>query len=192
MYTKKEDIRSLEERFGCPEPAEMEYEIKPWEYDVVRRSMKRGRAHDVTFFIRKKDDQSRVAVIRKPFFPPGAFRAPSGAAHPDEGLETGAVREAMEETGLQVELTRYLVRISARFTCSGREPIDWTTHVFEAREAGGDLEPRDTFEIEEARWAGLDEIQGDIRQVLLDTGWDLFRYRVALTDLVVSMLEADA
>ncbi|MFH1148998.1 MAG: NUDIX hydrolase [Actinomycetota bacterium] len=188
MYTRKEDVESLEQRFGCPEPAEMEYEIKPWEYDVVKRSMRRGRAHDVTFFVRNQEDPSLIAVIRKPFFPAGAFRVPSGAAHPDEGLEKGAMREAMEETGLQVELTRYLVRISTKFTCSGREPIDWTTHIFEARETGGRLVPRDTFEIEEARWAGLDEIQGPIREVLVQTGWDLFRYRVALTDMVVEIL----
>ena len=53
-------------------------------------------------------------------------------------------------------------------------------------ETGGrGLEPIDTEEIAEARWATLDELQGPIREALLDAGWDLFRYRVALTDLTV-------
>jgi 8-oxo-dGTP diphosphatase len=165
-----------------------EYEIGKWEYDVVDGSMHDGRAHDVTFFIRKSDDPSKVVVVSKPFFPEGAFRAPSGAATSSETLEQGALREAREETGLDVELTRYIARIEASFTSGDRETIRWTTHILEARQVGGKLEPIDVVEIAEARWATLEEIQGPIRQVLLDSGWDLFRYRVALTDLTVDAL----
>ena len=188
MYTGKEDIARVEEKLGRPVVTEMHYEIGPWECDVVVGSMEDGRAHDVTMFIRKQDDPDSIAVIRKPFFPQGAFRAPSGAAKPGEGLEGGALREAKEETGLDVELTRYLARINARFTC-GEQDVGWTTHVFEARQTGGRLEPIDTDEIFEARWATLGELQGSVRQVLLDSGWDLFRYRVALTDLTVELME---
>jgi 8-oxo-dGTP pyrophosphatase MutT (NUDIX family) len=191
MYTSEEDMQALEAKLGEPVVRFMEYEIKPWEYDVVEGSMRGGRAHDVTFFIRKRDDPGQLVVVSKQFFPPGAFRAPSGAANPGESLEEGALREAHEETGLRIELKRYLVRISARFTNGDRKPIDWTTHVFEARELGGKLEPIDTFEIAEARWATFDELQGPIRRVLLDSGWDLFRYRVALTDLTVEALEVE-
>jgi 8-oxo-dGTP pyrophosphatase MutT (NUDIX family) len=188
MYTREEDIRSLEERLGTPVVVSWKYEIAPWEYDVVDGSMHAGRAHDVTFFIRKSDDPGKLVVVSKPYFPPGAFRAPSGAATRDETLEQGALREAHEETGLEIELTRYVVRINARFTSGDREPIGWTTHIFEARETGGRLEPIDTDEISEARWAGFDELQGPIRRVLVDSGWDLFQYRVALTDLTVEAL----
>lgn len=189
MYTNEEHIHELVTGYGTPVEREMEYEISAWEHDVVVGSMRRGRAHDVTFFIRKSDDPEMLVVVSKPFFPPGAFRAPSGAAHPGETLVEGAVREAREETGFEVELTRYLVRISARFTSGGKDPIDWTTHIVEARVLDGRLEPIDTEEIAEARWATFSELQGPIRQVLLDSGWDLFRYRVALTDLAVETLE---
>ena len=171
--------------------ARMAFEIGPYEYDVVEGSMQGGRAHDVTMFIRGKEDQGRIAVIRKPFFPPGAFRAPSGAAVPGETLEQGAVRESLEETGLEVELTFYLVRINATFTSGDRPAIDWTSHIFEARESAGKIEPIDTGEIAEARWASIEELQGDIRQTLLDANWGLFRYRVALTDLTVERMELD-
>ncbi len=187
MYTDPADIAQLEQKLGCPTETRMEYEIHPWEFDVVESSMSKGRAHDVTMFIRKKDDSKRVAVIRKPFFPPGAFRAPSGAANAGEALEMGAIRESREETGLEVELTRYLVRILATFTC-GEKTISWTTHIFEAVERDGELVPQDTGEIAEARWATLSELGGPIRQTLLDAGWDLFRYRVALTDLTLEKM----
>jgi 8-oxo-dGTP pyrophosphatase MutT (NUDIX family) len=188
MYTLEADVAALEAKLGKPVVRVMSYEIDASEFDMVEGSMYNGRAHDVTMFIRKKDDPGRIVVIRKPFFPPEAFRAPSGAANRGESLEDGAVRESKEETGLDVQLTRYLARINARFT-SEDKVIDWTSHILEAREISGKLEPIDTHEIAEAKWVSLDELQGPVRQALLDTGWGLFRYRVALTDLTVQALE---
>ena len=190
MLITGEHLAKIETRFGVPYQTDMRYDIQPFEYDVVEGSMAGGRSHDVTMFIRSMDDPGQIAVIRKHFFPAGAFRAPSGAAHGDETLDQGAVREALEETGLDIELGRYLVRISARFDCAGRRHIEWTSHVFEARQVSGIIEPIDTDEIDEARWASLDELQGPVRSILLESGWGLFRYRVALTDLTVLCMEA--
>jgi len=190
MLITDEHLIKVEGAYGSPAEAEMRYGILPFEHDVVVGSMGDGRSHDVTMFIRSIEDSRRVAVIRKHFFPPGAYRAPSGAAHGSETIDQGAVREALEETGLEIELLRYLVRIRARFECPGKEPISWTSHVFDARQVSGELDPIDTNEIDEARWASLGEIQGPIRAVLLDAGWGLFRYRVALTDLAVEAMEA--
>ena len=178
----------MEERLGEPADSRMTFEIAAAEFEMVDSSMYRGRAHDVTMFIRHREQPDEIAVIRKPFFPPGVYRAPSGAANRGEALSDGAARESKEETGLDVELTRYVARISARFT-TGDRFIDWTSHILEANELSGPLRPIDTHEIAEARWASLEELQGPIRQALLDTGWGLFRYRVALTDLTVSLLE---
>ncbi|HEY5493826.1 MAG TPA: NUDIX hydrolase [Candidatus Anoxymicrobiaceae bacterium] len=188
MYTSDQDIEATERALGEPLVCSMDYEIAPGEFDMVKSSMHSGRAHDVTMFIRNSLDPEEIAVIRKPFFPRGAFRAPSGAAREGESLEDGALRESKEETGLDVSLTRYVVRINARFTSGGRV-IDWTSHIFEALAEPGEIDPIDTREITEARWATLAELQGPIRQKLLDTGWDLFRYRVALHDLTVSRME---
>lgn len=189
MYTKAEDVEETERRFGTPVAVQMAFEIEPYEYDVVEGSMQGGRAHDVTMFIRGSEDRGLVAVIRKPFFPPGAFRAPSGAAKPGETLEQGALRESLEETGLEVELTVYLARIRARFTSGDRPVINWTSHVFDALQRAGEIGPIDTGEIEEARWSTIEELQGRTRQVLLDSDWGLFHYRVALTDLTVERME---
>ncbi len=187
MYTDRDDVKAIEAELGTPVETGMVFEISPSEFDMVSSSMRNGRAHDTTMFIRAASEPRAVVVIRKPFFPSGVYRAPSGAAHRGETLKQGATRESKEETGLDVALRRYLARINAKFTC-GERHIDWTSHVFEAREVSGVLRPIDTHEIAEARWASFEELQGDIRQALLDTGWGLFRYRVALTDLTVGEL----
>src|SRR5439155_20056974 len=130
-------------RWGEPRRLELEFAITPRERAMIHSTSQPDRAHDVTFFI---EHDGRFAVIAKPFFPPGVWRAPSGGLLPGEDIETGAKREALEETGLEIELRHYLLRIEARFTLDGEiEP--WRTQVFLTRAASGDLAPRDTREI---------------------------------------------
>src|ERR1051325_5224299 len=97
MYVTAEAIREVEEKYGVPSEVALAYEMKPVEFDMVRRSQKFGRAHDVTLFIR---EGGRIVVIRKPMYPPGAYRAPSGGIAPGGRFEDGGIREALEETGL--------------------------------------------------------------------------------------------
>ncbi|MBI2953909.1 MAG: NUDIX hydrolase [Chloroflexi bacterium] len=171
----------------------MQYEIDAIELATVRGSMKNGRAHDVTMFIFDRFTpgsdiwDTPLAAIRKPGFPTGAYRAPSGGVEPGEAVEAAARREAYEETGLDIELERYLLRIRARFT-HGPEVVNWVTHIFSARVVGGELEPKDTVEIEDAGFVTLKELQGPIRDILLSSGRALFAYRVALTDATVAIL----
>jgi hypothetical protein len=94
----------------------------------------------------------------------------------------------LEETGLDIELERYLLRAHVRFT-GGEDYLDWTSHVFKARAVGGELRPLDTSEIAETICGTLDELQGPIRQALLDSGRGLLAYRVSLTDATVRILE---
>ena len=96
-------------------------------------------------------------------------------------------REALEETGLRVELQRYLVDATAHFVY---EPYDvpWRTHVFSAATEDGKLGPQDTEEIEAARWGTLPELSGPLRERLLATGRAFWRYRVALHDAAAEAL----
>ena len=146
-----------------PDELSFAYEMRDDEFDMVRRSQKHGRAHDVTLFI---IDGARIVVIKKPFYPPGAYRAPSGGIAPGESFEDGALREAYEETGLRIVLEEYIVRAKVKFTLD-EASIDWTSHVLSARIVGGKLEPIDTHEMVEARFATVDELTGAIRDVLL-------------------------
>jgi len=203
MLLNADLVLQAETRFGVPRDIELQALVGDEEMDVVAKSMRRLRVHDVTLFI---VDQGEIAVISKPWFPPGAYRAPSGGVQAGESLEEGALREGLEETGLTLQLERYLLRIAATFrpaqpwtrvgslppeVTDAAEPstLHWWTHVFSARVVGlRDLAPIDTHEIAEARWVSAAELQGPIRRTLLETGRGLFGYRVALTDATMGLL----
>ncbi len=178
------EVRRWEERYGTPLLLRWRWPVTPEDVANVRASQKRGRAHDITMFIFRED---RLALIHKPFHEEGVYRAPSGGLEPGEALETGAAREAWEETGLEITLERYLLRIEAVF-CAGSDEVAWTTHVFQARATGGELDPHDHHEIAEARWGTIADLQGPIRTALLRTGRCLLAYRAALTDEAVATL----
>jgi ADP-ribose pyrophosphatase YjhB (NUDIX family) len=178
VYLTEAMLEAATRRWGEPKRLSLAFEISERERDLIRGSRRDERSHDITLFIRRGEE---FAVIAKPGYPRDGWRAPGGALKPAEELEAGAKREALEETGLEVELERYLLRIDATFWY-GAETEPWDTHVFLVRAPAGELAPRDTHEIRAARWATREEIQGRIREVLLATGRGLFRYRVALTD----------
>ena len=185
MFLTEAMLDAAARRWGEPRRLELSVEISARERVVIHSTSQPERMHDITFFIERG---GRFAVITKPFFPPGVWRAPSGGLHPGEDLEAGAKREALEETGLDIELQRYLLRVEARFTLDDVvEP--WRTHVFLANTSSSELCPRDTREIRAAKWATRDEVQGPIREALLATGYPLFRYRVALTDATFARLD---
>lgn len=184
MYISEETILTLEKKYGVPEVLNLAYEMTESEFDMVARSQKHGRAHDVTLFI---IIDGKLVVIRKPMYPPNAYRAPSGGVEPGEPFEAGALREGYEETGLSIALEEYVVRAKVKFTHQTRV-IDWTSHVFTASKIGGVLQPIDTHEIVEARLVAPLEIMGNIRDALLASGSTGLRYRSELNDVVIRCL----
>jgi 8-oxo-dGTP pyrophosphatase MutT (NUDIX family) len=190
VYIDAAVIRALEAEYGVPQALEMKLTMTEREYALCTKVSRRGRAHDVTILIVRPgvvDLSPQIAVIRKWSYPPGLFRPPSGGVEPGEPFASGAVREAWEETGLEVALERYLVRMRARFECQG-DALDWSTHVVSARWLGGEIGPVDTREIAEARWASVAELDGDLRRRMLSLGSAGFRYRVALQDAALDAL----
>lgn len=185
LFADDRTMADLEARFGPPVEWVTRRPVLAHELAMIRASSRGWRAHDVTFFIR--DPAGRIAAIRKPSFPPGAFRVPSGGVRRGEEFLAGVQREALEETGLRIELERYLLRVRATFTHAG-DAIGWTSHVFSAR-GEGELRPRDTDEVAEARWVTTAELQGPIRAALLRSGRSLLAYRVALTDRALALAD---
>jgi ADP-ribose pyrophosphatase YjhB (NUDIX family) len=180
-YIAPAQVREMMERYGVPRELEVSVELTPAEFSMLRSSRKHERSHDITLFVFRERDYGEFAAIAKPFFPPGVWRAPSGAAHPGEDFETGARREGWEETGLEIEFDRFILLIRARFTC-GPEFEDWTSYIFTAFMTGGELEPHDTVEISAVRWLTLDELQSEVREKLRATEMPLFLYRLRLHD----------
>jgi ADP-ribose pyrophosphatase YjhB (NUDIX family) len=175
----------VRDRFGVPARLDWEGEISDVEWAIATHNP--DRTHDVTLFI--LDPAQRLALIRKPQFAEDVWRPPGGGILPGEDFATGAIREALEETGLHVELRRYLVDAHALFTNAGRE-LRWRTHVLLADTSDEDVVPGDPGEIAEARWGSLGELAGPLRERLLATGRAFWRYRVALHDAALAALRA--
>jgi ADP-ribose pyrophosphatase YjhB (NUDIX family) len=175
MHVDESVLAPIRERFGSPVELPWEGEISDAEWSIATHNPRR--THDVTLFI--LDPARRLALIRKPQFATDVWRPPGGGIHPGEEFAAGAVREALEETGLHVELRSYLVVSRALFRNGGRE-LPWRTHVFLAETRDEVLAPHDPGEIEDARWGTLEELAGPLRARLLATGSAFWRYRVAL------------
>ena len=182
MHVDEAMLAPLRERYGEPLALEWEGEISAREHSLATYNP--DRSHDVTLFIFNRE---QLALIRKPDFEAGIWRPPGGGVKSGEDFVTGVQREALEETGLQVELQRYLVAARARFLY---EPYDvpWRTHIFLATTEDQELAPQDTEEIQAARWGTLPELSGPLRKRLLATGRAFWRYRVALHDAAAEAL----
>jgi ADP-ribose pyrophosphatase YjhB (NUDIX family) len=124
-------------------------------------------------------DGSQVLLTRREDFE--IWCLPGGAVDDGESLATAAIREAREETGLEIELTR-LVGIYSR-------PKGWrSTHLvlFAAHTVGGALRP-DSHEVIEAGYFGLDVLPTPLlsghRQQILDAlggaSGNIWSYEVA-------------
>jgi ADP-ribose pyrophosphatase YjhB (NUDIX family) len=183
MHVDEELLAPVRELLGTPAVLPWDGEISDLEWRVATYNP--VRTHDVTLFI--LDPARRIALIRKPQFAADVWRPPGGGIKPGEDFVAGAVREAFEETGLRVELRRYLVVSDATFSNAGRA-LPWHTHVFLAETEDTELAPADTEEIAEARWGTLDELAGALRERLLAEGRAFWRYRVALHDAALTAL----
>ena len=128
-----------------------------------------------------------MALIHKPSEPPGAFWAPTGGLFPGEALADAVRREAWEETGLQAEPSRYVLRMQVLFTCGSRRR-PWTSHVFLADHVSGEPDPVDTGEVESAAWVSFDSFREQVAPVLLDSGWGRFCYRLRISECLYELL----
>ena len=182
MHLTDEVLAPIRARYGEPALLEWKGEISEHEYGIATYDP--VRTHDVTLFILNGD---RLALIRKHPFPPDVWRPPGGGVKEGEDFVEAVRREGLEETGLRVELTRYLVETRARFVQGGRV-LDWRTHVFSATTGDEAIAPLDTVEIAEARWGTLEELEGPLRERLLATRRAFWRYRVALHDAAAAEL----
>src|SRR3990170_3225115 len=82
-----------------------------------------------------------------------AWGLPKGAVEPDETAEDAAVREVLEETGLEAEIEDDLGTIRYFYVWEGVR-IRKQVRFFLMRAAGGDVSRHDE-EMEEVRWFAL-------------------------------------
>lgn len=110
---RTEDVARMVARYGEPLQMSLDVPMRTWELNLLRFSKRDGRYRDATIFI---PYEGKLVCIAKHGYPAGIARPPSGGVVPGEPLDSAAEREAYEETGLRVRITRYLVRAECHFT----------------------------------------------------------------------------
>ncbi len=106
-----------------------------------------------------RDDEGRILLARHAYQNVWAF--PGGAIDPEEHPYDAGVREMMEETGLDVEITRIVsVHGGPEFSWSydNGDLVNYVIIALEARVTGGEMEP-DGDEVLELRYFSVEEIE---------------------------------
>ncbi|MGZ4203480.1 MAG: NUDIX hydrolase [Thermoleophilaceae bacterium] len=100
------------------------------------------------------DDEGRVALVYRPKYDDWSF--PKGKLEPGETEEQAALREVLEEAGIEAELGRELGVVSYR------DPKDRpkTVRYWEMRRRGGDFTPN--REVTELRWLPPEEAEAEL------------------------------
>jgi 8-oxo-dGTP pyrophosphatase MutT (NUDIX family) len=127
-----------------------------------------GRRAEICYVMHAGSPQTGVLLHIKTFYPPGAFRLPTGGVHQGESVWDTLGREIFEETGLtvgtadgQVEVQRFLgvIAYDLRHRSLGRTVHFATYHFLVRMPSGAQLAPQDADEsIGGWQWRPADEL----------------------------------
>jgi ADP-ribose pyrophosphatase YjhB (NUDIX family) len=95
------ELSALAKRYGDPIVARAR--IPDGFFDPIKRPDRFG---EVCMVLRRTT--GRLLLVTKDIYPRGAFRLPTGGIAHGESVETALLRETHEETGLSVEVRRFL------------------------------------------------------------------------------------
>ncbi len=183
MFVSEQMMRRAAGYYGIPPVIDMRQEVDGEEFQFIRSTQKDSRNHDITMYIFKGD---KLIVNAKHHYPSGLFRAPSGGLKPGESLEEGFKREAYEETGAEIEIIKYMLKINITFFSNMGE-IPWISHIFKARYKSGELRPVDKREIREVTLAELSEFE-KYKKIISGLKSGGLHYRAKLHDEVKKYL----
>lgn len=133
----QEEVVSLGRRFG--EPVVRAAVLNDTGFDPVADP---ERFAEVCMVVRRP--AGTLLLSTKAFYPPGAHRLPTGGMHADEAILAAVRRETHEETGLEVELRRFLAAIT--YLDGPEGPPVFHTFAFLLDERGGTLGALDLHE----------------------------------------------
>ena len=121
-------------------PRRLDAAITPF-FDPVQRP---DRFAEVCMVIRRHNGKIPLSI--KTFYPPGAYRLPTGGIHHGERILDALRRETDEETALEVEVRRFLAWITYRDVSAPEGPPLFHTLAFLLDEVGGTFKTRDEEE----------------------------------------------
>lgn len=184
MHTIRQ-LPVIRKKWGYPYRLWITQEFDDLGWNLVEQSRRQGRIHDVTLFI--EDPQGRFALMSKHSYPPGIFRSPSGGVHLHEPFDQGAIREAKEETGLNIQLQSFVLHITLEITHQ-EDSITWESYIFHATTHQTRLQPVDLKEVREAIWVDPTQMHLMIQKLKNTENGGLI-YRANLTEAFLWSLQ---
>ncbi len=85
---------------------------------------KTDRYGEVCMVVRRKN--GRFLTMTKTFYPEGAYRLPTGGINYGESIHDALLRETNEETGLQVNINRFLAAVAYCVPVVDTQPLFYT------------------------------------------------------------------
>ncbi len=108
----RSEVTALSGRFGAPITREIQ--LDDIAFDPVGNP---SRFAEVCMVVRRPTGNVLLSI--KTFYPRGAYRLPTGGIDKDEPILDAVVRETHEETGLTVDVRRFLAALTYRDGPSG-------------------------------------------------------------------------
>ncbi len=136
------EIAELSVLYGAPAHRQCVLKVSHATWEWWTRIQPRRRGEVVLFIYRTS---GHLILHTKDFYPAGTLRVPSGGIKKQEALAHAARREALEETGLEVAIERFLAVIDFAFQYQDRS-LHFRSYLFLLRETGGELKAKDERE----------------------------------------------
>lgn len=114
----------------------------------------------VAALCRKPGEPRLLMVLQgKPGQPP-AWALPGGELVGEEKPEKAVVREALEDTGVKVQVVRLYRKQQGKTEDARRQPYEFVSHYYEVKPADVKLHPQDPSEqTYRAEWISADQIE---------------------------------
>ncbi|GAC1364889.1 MAG: NUDIX hydrolase [Ktedonobacteraceae bacterium] len=128
----QDEIEQLAQRYGRPI-------VRRVDLDTTRLFdplSKQDRYGEVCMVVRRPN--GRLLTMTKTYYPKNAYRLLTGGINHGESILAALLRETREETGLQVEVKRFLTIAAYRITSIADKPLFYT-FAFLLDELGGTL-----------------------------------------------------
>ena len=132
------EVAALTRRFG--KPVTRDVALDDIAFDPVGNP---SRFAEVCMVIRRPTGNVLLSI--KTFYPRGAHRLPTGGIHRDEPIHEAVLRETLEETGLRLEVRRFLATLTYRDGPAG-PPVFHTFAFLLDDPTGAPITPLDEHE----------------------------------------------
>ena len=127
----QDELHQLARRYGQPIIATIDL-ASTKRFNPLNKTDRYG---EVCMIIRRPN--GRLLTMTKTSYPPNTYRLPTGGINHVESVFDALLRETQEETGLQVNVERFLV--AAAYRIPGQDYPSFYTFAFLLQEVGGTL-----------------------------------------------------